>query len=93
MSRPDLKILVNMTVQDEMREDVPRFIDFWLPLADEVSVSPCRPIGTRDNILVREAPPIERILLHAVHDARRLLGQETSDSAAKTGSTTEMWGR
>ncbi len=61
VSRPDLKILVNMTVQEEMREDVPRFIDFWLPLADEVSVSPCRPVGTRDNILVREAPPIERI--------------------------------
>lgn len=43
--------LVNMTVQEEMKEDVDAFIDFWLDKVDEVAISPCRPIGSRHNIL------------------------------------------
>lgn len=44
--------LVNMTVQEEMKEDVEAFIDYWLDRVDEVAISPCRPIGSRHNILV-----------------------------------------
>lgn len=43
---------VNMTVQDEMKDDVNKYIDFWLGRVDEVLISPCRPIGQRENILV-----------------------------------------
>lgn len=44
--------LVNMTVQDEMKDDVHRFIDFWIDKVDEVAISPCRPVGSRENVLV-----------------------------------------
>ncbi len=45
---------VNMTLQDEMKGDVDGFIDFWLHRVDEVMVSPCRPIGSRLNILAMD---------------------------------------
>jgi len=59
--RPDLKLVVNMTVQDEMKKDVPEFVKFWLDTVDEVCISPCRPIGSRDNPGVKELPLIDRI--------------------------------
>lgn len=59
--RPDIKITINMTVQDEMKRDIPDFIKFWLNYVNELSVSPCRPIGTRDNELAREMPAVNRI--------------------------------
>lgn len=43
---------VNMTVQDEMENDVDDFIDFWIDKVDEVLVSPCRPIGTRTSQII-----------------------------------------
>lgn len=49
--------LVNMTVQEEMKEDVDAFIDFWLDRVDEVAISPCRPIGSRHNILADSLEP------------------------------------
>lgn len=49
--------LVNMTVQEEMKEDVEAFIDYWLDRVDEVAISPCRPIGSRHNILVDSSKP------------------------------------
>lgn len=49
-----VKTLVNMTVQDEMKEDVDKFIDFWIDKVDEVAISPCRPVGSRENVLVDE---------------------------------------
>lgn len=49
-----VKTLVNMTVQDEMKDDVDRFIDFWIDKVDEVAISPCRPVGSRENVLVDE---------------------------------------
>ncbi len=59
-SRPEMRIVVNMTVQEEMKDDVPAFVRFWLPLVDNVSISPCRPISTRINPLVDELPRMER---------------------------------
>jgi len=44
--------LINMTVQEEMKGDVEDFIDFWIDKVDEVAISPCRPVGSRENILV-----------------------------------------
>lgn len=47
-----VETMVNMTVQEEMRQDVDKFIDFWLDRVDEVAISPSRPVGSRINILV-----------------------------------------
>ncbi|MGC2063516.1 MAG: SPASM domain-containing protein, partial [Thermodesulfovibrionales bacterium] len=55
-----VKTLVNMTVQDEMKPDVPDFVRFWIDKVDEVLISPFRPIGSRDNTLAREFPQTER---------------------------------
>lgn len=46
---------VNMTVQDEMKDDIDEFIDFWIERTDEVLISPCRPVGSRNNIYVDKA--------------------------------------
>lgn len=59
--RPDLRIMVNMTVQEEMKKDVPDFVRFWLPEVNEVCISPCRRVGTRENPLVAERSMSERI--------------------------------
>jgi len=56
-----VKIRVNMTVQDEMKPDVRDFVKFWIDKADEVMVSPMRPIGSRDNALAREMPAMGRV--------------------------------
>ena len=45
---------VNMTVQKEMEADVDQFVDYWLQYVDQVSVSPCRPIGSRKSPLLPE---------------------------------------
>jgi sulfatase maturation enzyme AslB (radical SAM superfamily) len=50
---------VNMTVQEEMWQQVDGFVDFWLPLVDRVSISPCRPMGSRRSHLV--SPEAKRI--------------------------------
>ncbi|MEJ5300517.1 MAG: radical SAM/SPASM domain-containing protein [Thermodesulforhabdaceae bacterium] len=50
---------VNMTVQEEMWQQVDDFVDFWLPLVDRVSISPCRPMGSRRSPLV--TPEAQRI--------------------------------
>ncbi len=42
---------VNMTVQDDMKDDIDTYIDFWIDKVDEVLISPCRPIGLRNNVL------------------------------------------
>jgi uncharacterized Fe-S cluster-containing radical SAM superfamily protein len=59
--RPELRTMVNMTIQDEMKDDVPKFVEFWLPTVSEVCVSPCRPVGLRDNQLARDFGLNERI--------------------------------
>lgn len=66
--RPDLKISVNMTLQDEMAADVPEFVAFWLPLVHEVSVSPCRPVGSRDNMLVTSLSGMERVPCYMLYE-------------------------
>lgn len=43
---------VNMTIQEEMKPDVDKFVDHWLQYVDQVSVSPCRPVGSRKSYLV-----------------------------------------
>lgn len=55
-----IKIIVNMTMQDEMKNDVQDFVNFWIKYVDEVCVSPVRPIGSRDNILARESIAVPR---------------------------------
>lgn len=60
-SRPGLKTVVNMTMQEEMKDDVPDFVRFWIDKVDEVLVSPFRPVGSRDNVLARELPLTQRI--------------------------------
>jgi MoaA/NifB/PqqE/SkfB family radical SAM enzyme len=52
--RSDLKTMVNMTMQEEMKGDVPTFVEFWLRAVNEVCVSPCRPVGLRNNQLARD---------------------------------------
>lgn len=66
--RPDVKITVNMTLQKEMKDDVPDFVRFWLGRADHVSISPCKPPGSRHNPLVEELPPKARIPCYMVRD-------------------------
>ncbi|MBA4372462.1 MAG: hypothetical protein C0402_06325 [Thermodesulfovibrio sp.] len=56
-----VRIMVNMTMQDEMKEDVTAFVRFWSERVREVCVSPFRPIGTRDNVLARTAGTLERV--------------------------------
>jgi radical SAM protein with 4Fe4S-binding SPASM domain len=63
-SRPDIRIMVNMTMQDEMKNDVPEFVKFWIDKADEVSISPFRPVGSRDNELARTLPAVSRTPCH-----------------------------
>ncbi len=48
----DVGLHVNMTVQKEMEADVDKFVDYWLQYVDQVSVSPCRPVGSRKSSLV-----------------------------------------
>lgn len=43
---------VNMTVQAEMEGDVDKFINFWIERVDEVLISPCKPVGSRESSLV-----------------------------------------
>ncbi|MCX7822211.1 MAG: radical SAM protein [Syntrophobacterales bacterium] len=50
---------VNMTVQEEMWGQVEAFVDFWLSFVDRVSISPCRPMGSRRSSLV--PPEVKRI--------------------------------
>ncbi len=50
---------VNMTVQKEMWDQVDDFVSFWLQYVDRVSVSPCRPMGSRKSPLV--PPHVKRI--------------------------------
>lgn len=52
-----LRTMVNMTLQQEMREDVDRFLDFWIDKVDEVCISPYRPIGSRINVLADGTVP------------------------------------
>lgn len=62
-----VKTLVNMTVQDEMKDDVDKFIDFWIDKVDEVAISPCRPVGLRENILVdKEAKRLPCYMLYEI---------------------------
>jgi MoaA/NifB/PqqE/SkfB family radical SAM enzyme len=56
-----VRTMVNMTMQDEMKADVPGFVKFWRDKVDEVMVSPMRPIGSRDNALAREMPETKRV--------------------------------
>ncbi|MEJ2684278.1 MAG: SPASM domain-containing protein [Candidatus Sulfobium sp.] len=58
--RPELKTIINMTLQEEMKSDVRSFLKFWLPRADEVCISPCRPVGSRINQLARDSVVGER---------------------------------
>lgn len=55
----DVSTKVNMTVQDDMKDDVDKFIDFWLNRVDEVLISPCKPIGSRESSLIDKT--VERI--------------------------------
>lgn len=50
---------VNMTVQEDMWDQVDDFVDFWLRYVDRVSISPCRPMGSRKSSLV--PPETQRI--------------------------------
>lgn len=50
---------VNMTVQEEMWPHVDDFVSLWLQFVDRVSVSPCRPMGSRKSTLV--PPKVQRI--------------------------------
>lgn len=59
--RPELRTMVNMTMQEEMKDDVSRFVEFWLRAVNEVCVSPCRPVGLRDNQLARDFGISERM--------------------------------
>lgn len=34
-------------MQQEMKNDVSKFIDYWIPHVDEVCISPSRPMGSR----------------------------------------------
>ncbi len=43
---------VNMTVQKEMEADIDEFVNYWLQYVDQVSISPCRPLGSRKSSLV-----------------------------------------
>ncbi len=56
-SQKRVKTFVNMTVQQEMQMEIEDFIDFWLARVDEVAISPCRPIGSRKNVLVEPTIP------------------------------------
>jgi MoaA/NifB/PqqE/SkfB family radical SAM enzyme len=58
--RPGLKTIVNMTLQEEMRSGVPAFLKFWLHRANEVCISPCRPVGSRSNQLAKDFAVSER---------------------------------
>jgi len=56
-----VRTMVNMTLQEEMKPDIPEFVKFWADKVDEVCVSPFRPVGSRDNALSREFPPTGRV--------------------------------
>jgi len=66
--RPDLLISVNMTLQEDMKGDVPAFVEFWLQHADKVSISPVRPVGSRINRLAQEGAPVARIPCYMLYD-------------------------
>ena len=58
-------ITVNMTVQEEMKDEVENFINFWIEKADQVTISPYRPIGSRISELVdKDAKRIPCYMLH-----------------------------
>lgn len=48
----NIRTKINMTVQEEMKNDVDAFVSFWLDYVDEVFISPHRPISSRRNVLV-----------------------------------------
>lgn len=57
---------VNMTVQDEMKDDVEKFIDFWIGRVDEVLISPYKPIGSRESSLIDKS--VKRIPCYMLHE-------------------------
>lgn len=61
-----VNVRVNMTMQEEMKDEVNNFLRFWLDKVDEVSISPCRPIGSRKSILIPKGT--KRIPCHMVYD-------------------------
>ncbi len=56
---PSLRTHINMTVQEEMWPQVDEFVKFWLQKVERVSISPCRPMGSRKSELV--PPNVKRI--------------------------------
>lgn len=66
--RPEMKISVNMTLQEEMKGQVKDFLAFWLRRVDSVSISPVRPVGSRDNLLAREMPCRNRMPCYMLYE-------------------------
>jgi len=57
---------VNMTLQEEMKDDVDAFIDFWVDKVNQVSISPYRPVGSRINALVNTS--VQRIPCYMLYE-------------------------
>lgn len=66
MAGKKIGVKVNMTLQDEMKEDVDRFIDLWIGKVDEVLISPYKPIGSRESSLV--AKGTERVPCYMLYE-------------------------
>jgi radical SAM protein with 4Fe4S-binding SPASM domain len=49
-----------------MKDDIDKFIDFWIEKTDEVMISPCRPVGSRENVFVDRS--VKRIPCYMLYE-------------------------
>ena len=60
----DISTMVNMTAQHEMEADIEVFVMFWIDTVNEVLISPCRPVGSRDSKLIDKSSPAYPVMLY-----------------------------
>ncbi len=66
MLSADISTMVNMTAQLEMEADIEGFVTFWIDKVNEVLISPCRPVGSRESKLIDKSSP--RIPCYMLYD-------------------------